>query len=186
MNNIRTYKQNLAVVNRLREAEDYAAALTKVDAMLQSWPGNSQLHILWANLIQLQENTDHDLDEAKQAIQQAIELDKSAPNGAIELGHFLDNVEDNPQAAIKAYAEGISLARDLLLDGLIGQARSFLQLDKRKAAYACLMEVLHLQNNKPGKSPIAEIPGGSAIYVNGPFAEQIEELISELFTSRSV
>ena len=107
--------------------------------MREAWPGNSYLHILWASLVQLQESPAHSLEEAKQALQQAIDLDRSSPAGPIELGHFLDAVEDDPLAASKAFAEGAALARKLLIEGLIGEAKALLQLDNKQAAMqACL------------------------------------------------
>lgn len=38
-------------------------------------------------------------------------FDKASPAAAIELGLFLDNVEDDPHAASNAYAEGVVAAR---------------------------------------------------------------------------
>jgi predicted Zn-dependent protease len=112
MNNFRGFKQKRARVFRSWEAEDYDTALAEVESLRDVWPGNPQLHVLWASLVQLQDKPKHSLDEARQALQQAVELDKSSPAAAIELGHFLDNVEDDPRAAAKAYAEGVSAARN--------------------------------------------------------------------------
>jgi hypothetical protein len=135
--------------------------------------------------------------EAKQALQQAVDLDKGSPAAAIELGNFLDNVEDDPRAASKAYADGVAAARQLLLDGLIGQAKAFRQLNKREEFLHCLVEVLHLArfeiNQKRTK---AEEPGGDilfellrshfhAIQHKGPHAEQIQDLLSDLVTNHS-
>src|SRR5437867_114650 len=115
MSNLRGFKQKLSTVSRLWEEREYDSALAEVESLLKSWPGNPHVHVLWASLVQLQEGPKHDLDEAKQALQQAVELDKGSPAGAIELGHFLDNVEDDPNAAAKVYAEGVALARQLLI-----------------------------------------------------------------------
>ena len=142
MSNLRGFEQKLSMVSRLWEEEDYDAALTEVESLLKIWPGNAHLHILWASLVQLQENPKHDLDEAKLALQQAVELDKGSPAAAIELGHFLDNVEDDPRTASKAYAEGTAAARRLLIEGLIGQAKAFRQLGKREEFLRRLMELL--------------------------------------------
>src|SRR5579884_3552703 len=130
MSNLRAFKQKLAAVARLREEKRYDDALAAVEEMRKTWPGNGHLLVLWADLVQLQENPRHSLDEAKQALQHAMELDDSSPASGIELGAFLDNVEDNPRAAAKVYAGAVAAARQLLLDGLIGQAKALLQLDK--------------------------------------------------------
>lgn len=195
MSTFRAFKQNLSVISRFWEEKDYDAALEKVEELRQTWPGNSHLHILWASLVQLQEDSKLDLEEAKEALEQAIDLDKSSPASVIELGHFLDAVEDNPQAAAKAYSDGVALARHLLLEGLIGQAKAFLQLEKREEAFRCVLEILHLQRFEPGAKRngsdepdvIVRLPSGDifSVQVKGPFAEQIEKLLGEVFARRS-
>jgi tetratricopeptide (TPR) repeat protein len=191
MSHLRGFKQKLAVVSRLWEEKDYDTALAEVESLLKIWPGNAHLHILWASPVQLQEDPKHDLDEAKQALQRAVEFDKGSPAAAIELGHFLDNVEDDPHAASKAYAEGVAAARHLLIDGLIGQAKVFRQLDKREEFRRCLLEILHLARfergpkrtkaAESGADIIFESPKGHfhAIQLTGPYAEQIQDLLSE-------
>ncbi len=132
MNDIRAFKQRLATVSRLWKQREYDRALGEVESALKVWPGNAHLRILWASLVQLQEDPGHDLDEAKEALKEAIQLDPGSPAAAIELGHFLDNVEDDPQGASRTYADGIATARRRLIDGLIGQAKAFKQLNRRK------------------------------------------------------
>ncbi len=165
--------------------------------MLKVWSGNAHLHILWASLVQLQEDPKHSLDEARQSLEQAVELDRSSPAAAIELGYFLDNVEDNPQAAFRVYAEGVAIARKHLIDGLIGQAKALLQLNKREEFLRCLLEVLHLSRfeteskkykaEESGADIIFESPTGQfqAVQLKGPYAEQIQELLSEAVAKRS-
>jgi len=119
MNNHRGFKQKLALVTRLWEEQEFDKALVEVEAMLAAWSGNAHLHVLWASLVQLQEASAHELDEAKGALVKAVELDKGSPAAAIELAHYLDNVEDDPNAAAKAFGEGVAIARELLIEGLI-------------------------------------------------------------------
>jgi predicted Zn-dependent protease len=73
MNNLRTFKQKLSLVFRLWDNEDYDAALSKVEDLLKEWPGNARLHVLWASLVQLQEAPEHALDEARAALQRAVD-----------------------------------------------------------------------------------------------------------------
>lgn len=163
MSNFRALKQGLSNVSRLWDKENYDKALAEVETLLETWPGNPHLHVLKASLVQLQEEPKYELDEAKQALQRAIELDKESPAASIELGHYLDNVEDDPQAAVRVYAQGIAAARHLLVDGLIGQAKSYLQLDKKEDFFRCLREILYLTR-----------------FDTGPYAEQVQELLTEL------
>ena len=197
MTNLRGFKQKLSTVSRLWEEKDYDSAVAEVESLLKCWPGNAQVYVLWASLVQLQEDPKNALDEAKQALQQAVELDKGSPAAAIELGHFLDNVEDDRHAAAKAYAEGVATARQLLIDGLIGQAKVFRQLDKRAELLGCLREVLDLARfegspkrtkaEESGADIIFKSPAGDfyAIQLKGPNADQIQDLLSQVVADRS-
>lgn len=192
MNNLRGFKQKLSTVSRLWEEADFDAALAEVESLVKTWPGNAHLLILWASLVQLQEDPKHDLNEARQALQQAVELDKGSAAAAIELGHFLDSVEDDPHAASKAYADGVATARQLLIEGLIGQARVFRQLEKREEFLRCLLEALRLARFETGRRKSKGQASGAdilfksangcnlAIQLKGPYAEQIQELLSEV------
>jgi tetratricopeptide (TPR) repeat protein len=197
MMSLRTFQHKLSAIFRHWEDEHYDVALRELDELLTAWPGNPQLLILWASLVQLQEETSYTLDAAKQALQRAHDLDRNSPTGTIELGHFLDDVEDDPRAASKAFAEGILSARRLLIDGLLGQARALLQLGKREEALQCLMEALYLASRdhaaEKGKAANAapdillRDPAGGvlAFQVKGPFAAKVEDLLQELFPKRS-
>jgi tetratricopeptide (TPR) repeat protein len=185
------FKQKLSTVSRLWDEQDYDQALAEVERLLETWPGNPHLHVLKAGLVQLQEEPKYELDEAKKALHQAIELDQASPVASIELGHFLDNVEDDPQSAIKAYREGVAAARQLLIDGLIGQAKTYRQLNKNEDFLRCLEEVLQLArfdaSSKPNKTEdfgtdiIVQFASGDVrwIQLKGPNAEQVRELLSE-------
>jgi tetratricopeptide (TPR) repeat protein len=196
MSHLRAFKQKLSTVNRLWEEKDYDTALAEVEGLLKVWPGNGHLHILWASLVQLQDDPKHSLDEAKKALHKAIELDKSSHTGAIELGHFLDDVEDNPQAASKFYTEGVAVARQLLIEGLMGRAKALLQLDRRDECLQSLMEMLHVLQFDPTSKRHKSGDAGTNIsfesttgqvytlHLKGPFAEQIKEILDEVLATR--
>lgn len=196
MSTPRGLKQRLATVSRLWDDADYDKALAEVESLLETWPGNAHLHVLRASLVQLQEEPEYDLDVVKQALQQAADLDPGSPAAAVELGHFLDNVEDDPRAAVKAYADGVASARRLLIDGLIGQAKAYRQLEKKDDFFRCLLEVLHLthfdtssKRNKveeTGADVILHSPTGPVyVQVKGPYAEQIQDLLSDYVADHS-
>ena len=196
MSNLRGFRQKLSTISRLWAEKDYDTALDEVESLLAIWPGNPHLHVLWASLVQLQEDPKHDLEKARGALEQAVDLDRTSPAAAIELGHFLDNVEDDPQAASKVYADGVEAARQLLIDGLIGQAKALQQLGKREKCLRCLLEVLHLarfetgtKRTKAGNSAgdiLFESPMGPfyGIQIKGPYADQIQDLLSEVVMDR--
>ena len=197
MSSRRSFKQKLSLVSRLWEEKNYDKALSEVESLLKIWPGNAHLYVLWASLVQLQDHPTASLNEAKLALQQAFELDRDSPASAIELGNFLDSVEDDPQAASKVFAEGVAVARQLLIDGLIGQAKALRQLDKREEFHRCLLEVLHLtrfttepkriKSDESGADVLFESPPGHfyAVQIKGPYAEQIQELLSDAVADRS-
>ena len=149
MSSLRAFKRDLSSVKRLWGEEKFDEALARVESLLKAWPGNAHLHILWSSLVQLQDEPKNSLDEAKQALRRAIELDRTSPAGSIELGHFLDAVEDKPQAASRAYAEGVTVARRLLIEALIGQAKALQQLGRAKEFSQCLSELTHLMDFEP-------------------------------------
>ena len=197
MSGIRRFKQKLAAVTRLEDAGEYDSALAGVEALLADWPGNAHLHVLKASLIQLQEAPDYALDDARQALQYAVELDRGSPAAAIELANYLDGVDDDPLGASKAFADGVSSARRLLIEGLIGQAKALRQLDRRDEFLRCLREVLQLarferggkraKGDEPDAGIIFELPAGSfhTVQLEGPYSDRIRELLGDEVASRT-
>lgn len=145
----RDFKKKLAGVFKLWQSDDYDAALAQVEQMLEKWSGNSQLHVLKGCLIQLQETPTYELEDARKSLQLACELDETASEPLLELGHYLDAIEDDPQGAIKAYAEAATLARRHLIDTLIAQFDAYSQLDMWEEAHQCFREVIQLSGFIP-------------------------------------
>jgi tetratricopeptide (TPR) repeat protein len=197
MSTRRGWKQRLATLSRLWDQGHYDRALAEVESLLQTWPGNAHLHILRASLVQRQEEPKCELKEARRTLQRAVELDPGSPAAAIELGHFLDNVDDDPRSALRAYADGVGTARRLLLDGLIGQAKAYRQLGKKEEFVRCLLEVLQLsqadaglKRNKAeelGADLVIQSPSGAvyALQAKDPYAKQVQDLLGEVVADRS-
>ncbi len=181
MMSVHTFEQRLAKIHREWGAERYDVALRAVENLLKDFPGNSNLHIFWANLVQLQDKPRHSLDEARKALEKAAVFDMDSPSGAIELGHFLDAVVDDPQSASKAFSEGITAARRLLIDGLLGQAGALMQLGRREEALKCLMEALYLSNNEQSSAK----GNKGQTTARARFSMMIEDLLQEFFPKRS-
>lgn len=187
MSKTRSIKQGVAKVFKLWRDEDYDAALLEVEQLMEVSPGNAQLQLLWASLVQLQENPKNDLDEVRKALQDAVDLDKNSPVCAIELGHFLDAVDDNPRAASKVFAEGAAVARRLLIEALLGQANAQLQSGKRESALKCLSEALYLSDRESATNG-ASGGNGTDSHRRRDSAElsvQIEDLLQEFSAKRS-
>lgn len=167
------FAKGLADVSSHWDEGKYDRALKRVSEMRKNWPGNAHLPVLFAKLVQLQDGPTHTLDDAKRALRQAVELDASSPAAAIELGYFLDNVEDDTPAAAKAFARGIGAARQLLIEGLLGYAGALIQLDEREEAVRSLIEAHRLADAEPSSK-------------KRPFAARIEELLVELGQTQTV
>ena len=86
------------------------------------------------------------LHDAKLALQRAVDVDEESPRSLIELGHFLNAVEDNAEEAAKCLAKTVRLAKRLLKEALLGQAKVLAELDRRTEAFACLTEAYWLQS----------------------------------------
>ncbi len=170
MERIAAFKQSLARASALQAKGDFDGALDIISEMRAAWPGNAHLHVLWAELVQLQETPTHSLNDAKLALQNAMALDPRFAAGAVELAYFLDNVEDTPRGAAKVFEEAARVARRSLIEAQIGQAKSLIQIGKKKAALACLLEALELSH---------------ADKSDGNFAAEVDQMLDELLISDS-
>ena len=100
-------------------------------------------------------------------------------------------------ASVSRLWEARELARQLLTDGLIGEAKALLQLERKEEALRCLMEVLQLmqfhprpkrQRSEPAMPDIVSRSSSGGVWVveiKGPLTERVEELLNQLISSRS-
>ena len=161
-------KRALARTRRLWKAGKYERALTEATRLRETWPDHPPLLILWANLVQLQPSDDApSLDEAKAALRRATELDEESPLAWIELGNFVNAVEDDATGASKCFAKAIALGKQQFQQALLGQAQVMRELDKKPAALACLAEAYWLQSHN-GKS--------ASVVDSGEILERLHEL----------
>lgn len=180
MTSIRSFKKKVSRIQKLWDEKKYDQALSQTEELRAEWPGNAKLLVLWASLVQLQEEPEHSLDDAKAALQIALELDEDSPAAAIELGHFLDAVEDEPRAAAKVFAVAAQSARQLLTEALLGQAKALLQVGKRSEAIALLAEAVRLVGGEASAGKRKVEHAKAYPHLNGPFAEEIENLLHDL------
>jgi tetratricopeptide (TPR) repeat protein len=84
--------------------------IDEVDAILEAEGPSVEMLILRGQLIQLvADGGDDDLDEAFLCYQRAIELDPGSAEAHEEIGHFLDDVADEPLEAIPYFRKAIEL-----------------------------------------------------------------------------
>jgi tetratricopeptide (TPR) repeat protein len=98
---------------RRRVARAGAARLEdidEIDDMLEAEGPSVELLILRGQLIQLVTDGDHDaLEEAFACYQEALELDPDSAVAHEEIGHFLDDVADEPGEAVPFFRRAIAL-----------------------------------------------------------------------------
>ncbi|MFO0928484.1 MAG: hypothetical protein U0736_15915 [Gemmataceae bacterium] len=105
------FEQKLDKVSRLWEKQRYDAALAEVEGMLRTRPGNAACTSsgrAWCNLREPRPPSRRRRDRRQG---QAVELDLDRRRRRSSWVHYLDNVEDDPQAAAKSYADGVAAAR---------------------------------------------------------------------------
>src|SRR5439155_24166898 len=103
-------RRNLERVRRLCDRKKYREAFDAADKLRVQWPDNVEVLVLWANLLQLQDE-DHGppLAAARLALKRATELDGENPMPWIELGHFLFALDDDTPAAVRCFSKAAAL-----------------------------------------------------------------------------
>src|SRR5262249_25621094 len=153
MKPLTTFKRGVAKVRRDWKEGRYEVALAEVDRLLKEWPDNPQLLVMWADLIQLQEQANgSSLEGAKAAYRRAAELDGEGSPALVELGHFLYALEDDAKSASKAYEKAIVAYRRLLIEALLGKAKALHEMERVTEARACLDEAYMLRLRDPERT----------------------------------
>lgn len=160
MNPRASLKRSLEKIRRLSDGKKYLPAFNEVDLLRQQWPDNVEVLVLWANLLQLQEEEEGPpLEAAKAALQRATELDEQNPLPWIELGYYLYAMDDDSRAAAKCFAKAANYAKRLLKDALVGGSKALEELNRKSEALACLAEALVLQYHNGQPRPAADADG---------------------------
>jgi tetratricopeptide (TPR) repeat protein len=98
---------------RRRVAKNGGATEADVDAIddiLEAIGPSAELLVLRGQLIQLVAgDRPEDLDEALACYQEALELDPGSAEAHEEIGHFLDDVADDPAEAVPFFRKAIEL-----------------------------------------------------------------------------
>lgn len=151
MKTIDSLKRGIAKARRLWRDGRRDLALTEVQRLLTEWPDNTRLLVMRAQLTQLQDDADGvpTLDDAKNDLQKASELDDQSPAALIELGYLCYAVEDDSKAASRHFKKALNLCVDLLTQALVGHAGALADLDEKSKALNSLMEACSLVANYP-------------------------------------
>jgi tetratricopeptide (TPR) repeat protein len=147
MRSTQSLKRGLEAVRRLAKMRHFERAFVKIDQLLKQWPDNPEVLVAWANLLQLQDaDVGPPLEEARAALQRAVELDEQAPMPLIELGQYLFALEDDTRAASRCFTKAIALSRSLLKEALLAESKALAELGRRSEALACLAEAYWLSS----------------------------------------
>lgn len=153
-----SFSRGVAQVHRAWNSGKHRQALQLVDELLKSWPENPSLLVLRAELIQSADFDDAPpLNEAKDALVRAVELNPDAAEPRLELAHFLFAVEDNRKEAIKHFDEAQKICERQLRETLTAKAKALAELGRKEEALKCLAQALLLErSNGHNGSPEAK------------------------------
>ncbi len=140
---LETYESKLQAAEAARSAGDCQAAFYLLMELRSHERFKWQPHLLvmCAELAQLLDvDEGPSLDQIRRLLEEAVALDPDSPEPLIELGHFVNAVEDRPTEAVCYFEQAEALAKDLLTrarDGLRG-IRQDPRLRGHAEARACL------------------------------------------------
>ena len=152
MKNASSFEKQLKVISNLWKKKEFDKAFEKTAKLLELWPGNPKLYILWATFLQLQGKPKLLLSKAKKALTEAVVLNPESPIAIIELAYYLHNVEDKPKEAAKMFNRAVAIAKQNLMEALSGQAKVYLDLNKpqeaSKETMSCVLELLSFEDKR--------------------------------------
>jgi tetratricopeptide (TPR) repeat protein len=167
MKPVSSLTRGLATVRRDWRAGRYAEAFQQATRLLDLWPDNPHLLVLWSSLVQLQDSQAPPLKKAEAALERAAALDEESPEPWFELATFADAVSDDPSTATRHYEKAITLSKRFLVEALLGKAKALSQLDRKQEALACVAEAYGVQHAHNGKMADTQ---------TGDILERLEEL----------
>jgi len=141
-----TVLTELKNVELLLEYEQYSDALFIVNKLLEKYPFFTKLLLLKGRLIQLldEESELGELQDALDALQTAVELDKESIDALNELAMFYYAVEGNDDEAILLFEKSIAKCLEFSEEAYLGKAKSLFDKEQIFQSLNCLDEGLRL------------------------------------------
>ncbi len=99
-----------------------------------------------ARAIQLSEENEYNLDDAKNIIEMILQVEPDYIPAYIEMGCFYDTVMDDPKRAIDIFNKGISIAQHLIEELFLSKAEALVSIGKHEEA-AILNQSLKRKNS---------------------------------------
>jgi tetratricopeptide (TPR) repeat protein len=121
------FKKRLSGIRRTAKSGKADRALVELDKMLKLWPDHPRLLVEKSRLIQL---SDHgELEDVKQSLHRATEIDEDSPTPWIELGYYLLCINDQAQEAEERFEHAVELGLRQLIEAIAGKVYAILDQD---------------------------------------------------------
>lgn len=116
------------------KAENFDLALSTYRGLEDEFLPSNML-VMKSTAIQLAEYSHgYTLQDAREALFFALELDPENPEILMELGYFHYAVDDNPKEAIPFFEKAISNSRNIYRDSIVGAVNARLELGMKSEA----------------------------------------------------
>lgn len=130
--------QYLDEVKKLYRSENYDDALQVIDDAEQRAAISPALLVWKSRCLQLTNNPEGKLADARASLQQALDVDDEYLPALIDLAYFHLNVMDDAEAASPLFRKALSISTDNVTETVIGLAHCISETDSPNAALAFL------------------------------------------------
>lgn len=148
------FTKNLDKLLDLIKNDNYIESMTLCEELIKEYPGNAKLLVLHSQLIQIQEKSTYELNDAREALIKAMDFGDTG--AIIEYAYFLNAVENAPNIALRHVEIAIGSIRELLMNAFKIKMDLLEQLGKKEELirFIDLLEKLAegLTHEKPSKN----------------------------------
>jgi tetratricopeptide (TPR) repeat protein len=130
-------KNILEKIRELFEDEKYDEAIELINISKSEYRQtiHPQLLVLKGMCIQLSENSKYELESAKKAFEDALQIDKDYENAIIELAYYYLNIGNNIREAIKLFKKAMDINKSKLKEITNGLSECAEELEMENAEY---------------------------------------------------
>lgn len=129
------------------KGEEFVKALRLIEELETDGCITSSVLVAKGRCIQLMDETEYSLDDAKLAFKQAIDQDPSSLDGLIELANFYYAVEGEPEKALEYFDIAFQKSRSYLMDAIVGHAKCVAEISSNDDAVQYLSSVVTLDKD---------------------------------------
>ncbi|MEW6608953.1 MAG: hypothetical protein AB1414_16155 [bacterium] len=147
MRNFKYLKEKMEAIEILEKQEDFRKSLKEVQHLLTEFPYLTPLLVLKGELIQLLDEEDSNqwkLEDAKEALEQAVAIDEKSIDALLELAFYSYAVEDNNEIALHLFEKSINMSRKFLEEAYGGKCKCLFETNRKEEALKCVKEALRI------------------------------------------